>query len=79
MAARCDEMRDQGQSLRADTGETLDGDFYLGVMKGREALYDGLGVPTEFDTECLDRGDRPCTQASPRSRHAHRRTCLDLV
>lgn len=43
------------------------------------ALYDGLGVPTEFGTECFDRGDRPCTQASPRSRHAHCRTCLDLV
>eukprot|EP01044_Picomonas_judraskeda_P014238 COSAG03_NODE_2241_length_2964_cov_126.758115_1_plen_279_part_00 len=35
MAARLDEMRDQGQALRADTGETLDGDYYLRVMKGR--------------------------------------------
>ena len=37
LAARLDEMRDQGQALRADTGETLDGDYYLRVMKGRES------------------------------------------
>ena len=37
MADRLDEMRDQGQALRTDTGETLDGDYYLRVMKGRES------------------------------------------